>query len=283
MKKGWIRYIALGFVAYLAFLAATLPAKQAYGLLAPRLAPLALYGVEGTVWSGRAAAVTVRGVQLEAVAWNLELLPLLQGRIQAHLTFQTSGGTGSAHVGRRLLGGTLYLGDVNTRIPVAQITPLLPVRPVIVGGVLDVKLRELTLGVKGIEKVLGTVDWKEGAVLAPQQVTLGDFSVTFVEAKQGVEAQIHDSGSGPLEAKGTLRLGQDGSYEFRGALAARNSASPELSQALQFIGRPGPDGKIPVSYAGKWHTTGSPVPGVVKTTSLKQSPPSKPSPPTEEE
>lgn len=274
MNKGWIRYVALGVVAYLVFLIATLPAKQAYGLVAPKLAPLALYGVEGTVWSGRAAAVMVRGVQLESVAWNLELLPLLQGRIQAHLIFQTSGGTGNARVGRRP-GGTLYLGDVNTRIPVAQIAPLLPMRPVNVGGILDVKLRELTMGAAGIERVLGTVDWKEGAVLAPKQVTLGDFSIAFVETKQGVEAQIRDSGSGPLEAKGTLRLGQDGSYEFRGALAARNSASPELSQALQFIGRAGPDGKIPVSYAGRWRATGGPVPGAVKTTNLPQSPPSE--------
>lgn len=274
MNRGWIRYVALGIVAYLVFLIATLPAKHAYGLVAPRLAPLTLYGVEGTVWSGRAAAVMVRGVQLESMAWNLELLPLLQGRIQAHLSFQTSGGTGNARVGRRL-GGALYLGDVNTRIPVAQIAPLLPVRPVNIGGILDVKLRELTMGTAGIEKVLGTVDWKEGAVLAPKQVTLGDFSIAFVETKQGVEAQIRDSGSGPLEVKGTLRLGQDGSYEFRGALAARNSASPELSQALQFIGRPGPDGKIPVSYAGRLHTTGSPVPGVVRTTNLPQSPPSE--------
>lgn len=282
MKKDWIRYIALGLIAYLMFLVATLPAKQAYGFLAPRLVPLTLYGVEGTVWSGRAAAVLVRGVRLDSATWNLELLPLLQGRIQAHLTFQTSGGTGSAHVGRSL-GGTLYLGDVNTRIPVAQIAPLLPVRPLTVGGVLDVKLRELTLGIKGIEKVLGTIDWREGAVLAPQQVTLGDFSIAFVETKQGVEAQIRDSGNGPLEAKGTLRLGQDGSYEFRGALAARNSASPELSQALQFIGRPGPDGKIPVTYAGKWNATSGPVPGIVKTAAVKPGPANEPSPPTEEE
>lgn len=274
MKKGWLRYVALGIVAYLVFLAATLPANQAYGLLAPRLAPVALYGVEGTVWSGRAATVMVRGVRLESVAWNLELLPLLRGRIQARLTFRMGGETGSVHVGR-MLSGALYLGELNTRLPMTQIAPLLPLRPLSVGGILDVKLRELTLGAKGIEKVLGTVDWREGAVLAPQQVTLGDFSVTFAETKQGVEARIRDSGNGPLEANGTLRLGQDGSYEFTGALAPRDSASPELSQALRFIGRPGPDGKIPVSYAGRWRATGGPAPGVLKTTALKQNPPSQ--------
>lgn len=271
MKKPWTGYLALGLASYLVFLVATVPAKQAYGLLAPRLAPLALYDVEGTLWSGRAAAAIFRGLRLESVAWDMQLLPLLRGRTQAQLTFRTGDGDGSAQVGRRL-DGALYLGEVVTKLPAAQVAPLLPANPVRVGGTLDIKLAELILDSDGVERVRGTVDWKGGTVLAPQPVTLGDFSVTFADTEQGVEAQFRDGG-GPLEAKGTLRLTPDGGYELKGALAARNSAPPELNQALQFLGRPGPDGKIPVAYTGRWRATGGQqAPGVVKTTSMKSGP-----------
>lgn len=210
-------------------------------------------------------------MRLDSVRWKLKFLPLLRGRLQVDLTFTTSDGSpGSASVGRSL-GGTLYLDKVNARLPAAQIATLLPPNPMMVGvlgGTLDVKLQELVVGAASIEKVRGTVDWKGGTVLSPKPVNLGDFSVTFVDTGQGVEAQVRDQG-GPLEANGTLRLAQDGSYEFKGALATRNTASPELTQALQFIGRPGADGKIPISYTGRLRATGNQAPGLVKTTSMK--------------
>lgn len=268
MKKTWVGYVALGVAAYLVFLAATLPVAHAYRVLAPKLAPLALYDVRGTLWSGAASAAVYRGVRLDSVQWKLKFLPLLRGRLQVDLTFATNDGSpGSASVGRGL-GGALYLDKVNARLPAAQIASLLPPSPMIVGGTLEVKLHELVLGVAGIEKIRGTVDWKGGTVLSPKPVSLGDFSVTFVDTGQGIEARVRDQG-GPLEANGTLRLAQDGSYEFKGALATRNTASPELTQALQFIGRPGADGKIPISYTGRLRATGNQAPGLVKTTTMK--------------
>jgi hypothetical protein len=67
-----------------------------------------------------------------------------------------------------------------------------------------------------------------------------------------LRGQLADGG-GPLAAEGVARLQPDGSYQFNGAFSARpgQPGASELAIGLNALGRPGADGKVRVSLAGR--------------------------------
>src|SRR5690606_26175100 len=72
-------WIALGLGAYIAFALSTFPAAAAYRWFAPP--ELRLAGVEGTVWSGRAALASAGDFPMRDLRWNIDAPPLLLGRV----------------------------------------------------------------------------------------------------------------------------------------------------------------------------------------------------------
>ena len=78
--------IALGVLALLAFVLATLPASVVGGQLARQGIQATSY--TGSVWTGTATGLAWRGVPLGQVEWHITPVTLLHGRVagQAHLT-----------------------------------------------------------------------------------------------------------------------------------------------------------------------------------------------------
>ena len=70
--KTIIRYVIFGVAMYGVFLIGTVPASWIYShWLQTRLGGLMLYGVQGTVWEGRASLVQSGNIQLENLHWDL--------------------------------------------------------------------------------------------------------------------------------------------------------------------------------------------------------------------
>jgi hypothetical protein len=250
MKKAWPRYLGLGVLAYLIFLVTTFPAVRAYPLLKDSLAPLALYDLEGTVWSGRARTAELGPYRMGALSWHSYPWKLLLGRLE-FAWMSTEDAAKSHGVAARGLGGRLHLSEVNANLPVAELSAfLIPTLPLKSLGMLRIELNETDIGDNRILATDGVISLENVVFLTPQPVSLGSLTLTLSTVDTGIKGTLLDKG-GALQAQGVLMLKPDGSYQFTGTLASRDRNQPQIQQALAFLGKPTADGKVAVNWSGK--------------------------------
>lgn len=248
MRKQLIAYVVLGLLAYLLFLVWTFPAERAAALIRTKAPQLQLAGVTGTVWSGRAATLQYQGQRLSRFKWQFQPLALFTGRAQFAIAFDGEGRSGRADVGLSL-DGSVVAQAVTAQLPIAELTPLFGV-PVSLSGLIEVKLDELTVANDKIQSAQGEVQWRDAAVTSPVAQPLGAFSAQLTTEAAGIKAQLRDEG-GPLQLDGTVRLINDGSYQFSAKVAVRDPQQVMLQQALQAAGRQEPDGRVLLEYNGR--------------------------------
>lgn len=248
-RLGWF---ALGAGAYLAFTLATFPASTAYRWFAPE--PVVLAGVEGTIWSGRAALGSVEAFPLRELRWQLRPAALVTGRVSARFEARLAEGfvAGEMRAGR----DTFVLRELRAASGLAALRTVLPLLEGINGQV-SVSLDFLELRQGWPTDLAGEVGVTglEAAALMPanesMRVPLGNYELGFVETGgAGVLADLRDTG-GPLEVSGVLELGNDRAYRLEGFVRARDSASAELIQGLQLMTEdPDASGRRAFSFSG---------------------------------
>ncbi len=229
----------------------TIPANLIYTQVKDNL-PIQLYQVDGTLWNGSAQTLIAKNGDFRAhtISWKLRPLSLLLGKISIHTKFVTKGGYGDLIINRSLLGKT-SLRNINIKIPIADLKPFLQTVPVDLQGVLDGQFDSIELSDNmKIAAADGTLSWNHAIINALSEIKIGDIILTLKPTDEGSEGIIESKDGGPLEINGILQLSADGSYDFKGDLKAKARAPRELKQALQFIGRPGPDGKITLNSSG---------------------------------
>ncbi len=248
--KPVIKYVALGLVAYIAFLVASFPAGQALNLVRDQLKGIYIQNVSGTVWRGRIAKLQLQDQLFEQVSWRVRPLSLLTGRLRLEVSFDGVGRGGRGVVG---LGadGSVTLEQFQGRIALMDIDHLLGIAPVQLGGLLEVDLNELELLGRQVVVADGTVHWRGAEATAPMAMQLGDFKVVLTTDEAGsIKGVVEDEG-GAIVLDGTVTLDQSGSYQFRGHIAARDKGNRMLVQGINALGRKGADGRVAVEYAGK--------------------------------
>jgi general secretion pathway protein N len=247
-RLGWV---ALGVGAYLAFVLTMFPAATAYRWFAPP--ELALSGVEGTVWSGRAALGSVEGFPLRDLRWQLHPSALLALRLGASFESRLAEGfvSGAVRVGM----STVEFSDIRVATSLAALRAALPLDGL--EGRVSLSLERLVLD-RGWPVVVvgdaGVNDLQGMWFMAgdqPDFVTLGSYALRFNQGGgNGILASVRDAG-GPLEVSGELELGSDRAYRIEGLVRARENASAELVQGLQFMtDDPDASGRRAFSFTG---------------------------------
>ena len=112
MKPLW-RGTLLGLVAYLLFMVTSAPAAKILSYVQPQ--GIHLSGIEGSLWSGHAALVTVSPLQLTDARWSFRLFPLFIGQLEFSVAGQLQGQRVEAYVGSSFLGNP-YVSDVRGRV-----------------------------------------------------------------------------------------------------------------------------------------------------------------------
>jgi len=233
--KLW-HWLTLGVGAYLAFTLSSFPAATAYAWLAPP--GLRLAGLEGTLWSGRAAGGALGDVALREVRWHVYASQLLLGRLGADVRAQLDDGFVSAQV--KATRSRLQLSDVRASTSLPTLRNVLPLAGM--RGALSLKLSELDLDLAKAwpSKVVGdlTLAQLETPPLVPagprKVVPLGDYVVHFLDGTSGVNATFNDTG-GPLEVTGTLALNAARGYTLDGLIKPRADAPQELVDGLKIM------------------------------------------------
>jgi len=234
-------WIALGVGAYLAFTLTAFPAATALAWFGP--SQLAAVGVEGTIWSGRAASVSIDRFGITGLRWRLRPIALLTGRLGGHVEGQLRDGfvnTDFAASRRRV-----ELTNLRGGTAIGALAEVLPaVRGV--NGQLSANLSLLVLEDGWPSSAAGEL--RVAALeLTPyiptrgvSEVGLGDYTITFSEAPPGeLAAKIADAG-GPLEVAGSVTLDARRAYTLDVLVKPRPGAPEVLVEGLKIM-TPEPD------------------------------------------
>ncbi len=247
--KPAMKYIALGVLAYGAFLVATFPAEQALNLMRDQLKGVYLQNVSGTVWRGRVARLQIGDQAFEHVSWSVSPLSLVSGVLGLDVTFDGAGRSGEGEV-RLGADGSIGLRDFHGNVAMMDIDQLLGIAPVKLGGLLQLELENLDVLGKSLKAADGVVRWQEAEVKAPMAMELGNFVVTLKSTDAGVEGVVKDEG-GPLQVDGVVKLSQEGHYRFTGHIAVRDKQNRMLLQGVRALGTMGADGRVAVEFEGQ--------------------------------
>jgi general secretion pathway protein N len=202
--------VALGVGAYLFFMVATAPAARVLPLLQPEGVQLA--GLEGSLWSGSAALVTVSPVQLQDLEWRFHPFALLLGRAEVTLDARLQGRPVSARVGDRLFGSR-YLADVDATVGASDLLGWLRVNQIAAEGNLALELSEVRWPEGALPALTGTAAWTPARVSAPVELSLGTVRLDAAAEDGATSGKLSSSG-GALLVDGDVRLEPDGAYRL---------------------------------------------------------------------
>jgi general secretion pathway protein N len=262
LRFQYLPLLVFGLLVYLVALVLSFPAERAYShwkASANASRALALSGITGSVWSGKAGMAVIQGQSLENVEWTLRPWPLLFGQVGLRWRFQLPDVQGERGYGQGTtalgLDGSVDIDQLEARLPAAWLAAVANAAVVRPSGSVSAHLTGLRWDGKSLTSAEGKVAWHGAGVNIFKPVELGDLSLSLETADATVKGVLSDGG-GPLSLDGLLTLTPDGRYEFNGSLAARNA--PELENALRSMGRPGADGRIKLNRAGSLASLGLP-------------------------
>lgn len=216
-KKLWI---PLGLVLFLVFAIINIPATWA-GYLLTRGSGLALSGITGTVWQGRASLASVRTAagehSLGQVSWQLGGLSLLTlspcAQVTTRLPQQEFDGEVCVS-----LNGSLQLHNANIAVPAALLQPHLPVP---IQGQFSSHIDELQLRGNVLQSLKGKLTWNAAKVnTGATWLDVGSFAAELSDnGDNGIKAQVFQL-SGPMDVTLDVELLAPSGGRISGELAA---------------------------------------------------------------
>lgn len=247
-RRGW-RWLLLGALAYLFFLVWHFPAALMVSRVQKRL-PVSLDAVSGSLWSGEAAQMSVRGQPWGVVRWRFDWLAPLHASLGYYLILD---GPDTRLQGRvdAGVGGRVVLRNLSGEIQVAQLGPWLPL-PQPPQGKLAIQLSEARLVQGRLQSATGALTLTGATLQWPETLSLGDYRLTLTTSAVGhIQGVLSDTGNGPLNLQGQITL-TPGRYEAQGQVQARSSASQDLKRWLNALGPVNAQGAEPWQFSGSY-------------------------------
>jgi len=255
-RTRWL--IALGVLALLAFAVATMPAGVARGPL--RKAGIEASGFGGSLWSGRAAGLALRGASLGDVSWRLQPAALLRGHIAGHAELSRPDGSLVTDFDVSLTGQELRLTDARFVLPLAMLEALPLGLPRGWRGQATGALSELHL-VQGWPQALrGTLDLDGLVAPPPRNAPVGSFHAAFPARNPraslsvpadpaNLTAAVRDK-DGPFAVDAQLTLNRARNFALEGTLQPRGPVPPAMERSLQLLGPADAAGRRQFSVGG---------------------------------
>jgi len=235
------KFLKVGFALFLlgllilGIVLLTLPASVAYRVVSSRLPPgIALSGLQGSVWDGRAEQLQFNGSALGALSWHIpKATP-----ITAKLSLSGTDASGSATVGVK--GSSVYAArDVQVQAPARLLEKALGLPGFQFTGQIVGQFKTLDVRLPNLFQAAGEVVWTDAGLQLPYALRLGTYVLTLQPTESGARGVISDRG-GDLAVSGDVEwIGSR--YRANVRLQAR-SGPEELARALNYIGAPNLDG-----------------------------------------
>jgi len=255
-RTGWL--LALGVLALLAFALATLPAGVAAG-------PLRKAGIEagafgGSLWSGRATAMSWRGAAVGDAEWKIAPMRLLTGRVAGHARLTRTDGSAETDFDLSLTGRDVKLRMARFELPLAALNALPLGMPKGWQGRVTGQFDAIDLQQGWPASIKGSLDLDGLIAPPPRNAPVGSFHAVFPAAQpkpslsvpqdpSNLTAQVKDK-NGPFSVEAQLMLSRARNFAFEGTLAPRGPVPPAMEQSLQLLGPADATGRRQFSVGG---------------------------------
>jgi len=238
--------IAAAAAAFFLGLIVLFPARLAVAWFAP--ATFSAAGVQGTVWSGRAARATAAGIYLAPLSWEFRPAALLGGALGYHVDAQLPGGSVRGDLAVTVTGA-LRVADLQASVPLESVSRLMPVAQA--EGRLRASIEHGRFSGGWPTDLVGTVSVEELVYRPAGSNSIGNYRVEFLPTEDDGLRGVLADGGGPLEVTGELTLTGERDYVLQGVVKARPGAPTALANSLRFLGSADAGGRREFSLAGR--------------------------------
>jgi general secretion pathway protein N len=214
-KKTWI---ITGVVLFFVFTLSQIPAQWGAYLLT-RGTGLALSGITGSVWNGRASLASVklegRDYSLGQLSWNLNLLSLISFNPCAKLTTKLDAQAFDGDVCK--MGAGVKLQNANVSLPAVMLQSQIPIP---IGGQFSAHFDELQLQGNVLMKLKGNFSWTSAQVNnGANWMDIGSYAAELNDnGHNGVKAKVFQL-AGPVDVDLMVELTAPSGGQVQGSLA----------------------------------------------------------------
>ncbi len=249
MKK----LVLLGLIAFIGALIVKTPASLISQQLEAQT-EIRLHGVQGTLWEGVAAQLSVGKVTLGKLDWSVNPWSLLTGSLGGVLAIKGEALTVKGEYALSL-GNTLALDAVQFVVDGGFINNVQNYGKVY--GTFRGKIDhlEMPLDLKTPPVVAATINWEKGGLFSPVTLSEGNYQLKIEPEKDGKLRGVLISRKAPVDVKGFAVLDQNWHYQTDLKIKT-NPQGENLKGMLSMLGRPQADGYIMIREQGQLQTLG---------------------------
>ena len=205
------------------------PARVAYRWTAP--AEVALSGLQGTVWSGRASAGLIKGAYIQDIRWQIKPLGFFTGKVVYRVEAEPASGFIESDVGVGI-GGTLTLSDLRASLPLQPLAGALQVRGL--RGNASLQFERIRLQDNLPVAVDGSLEVRDLLVPRIARESIGGYRIEFFSQEAGIAASVEDT-DGVVDIAGSLQVNADRTYQFLAQVVAKPEAPQRLKTQMQYL------------------------------------------------
>lgn len=224
----------------------------------PKIPELSIDQVQGTVWQGNAASVSVRASRTERVhvgevQWEFQWSQLLKGNVEYAIKFGRGSNmslSGKGNVGYRLAGA--YLEGVTASLPANQIQPYIqsPV-PLDIQGQVELAIKHVQFEQQICAEGEGTVAWINNQVGTPIGELYFGPVIADLNCLQGVLEAKGEQDNEQTESQFSAVLNSNHSFKAEMWFKPKSGFPSSMQSQLKWLGNPNSKGQYPFSYQGK--------------------------------
>ncbi|MDX1515807.1 MAG: type II secretion system protein N [Woeseiaceae bacterium] len=238
------RIVVAGAAVALVGLVVLFPARVAYHWFTPP--GVALSGIEGSVWRGRALHASMAGLYAGNLRWRIAPLSLLSGKLAYRIEAAPAGGfiDGSVGVG---FGGDLHVSGLSASLPLAAVESFAGIRGI--RGMANSRIERLRIADGTPVAADGSVEVADLAVPMIAPFSIGGYRAEFFTEEDGIVASVEDT-DGIVDLAGRLLLSPDRSYQFLGQLAPKPDTPERIREQMKFLGTANARGQYELRLEG---------------------------------
>lgn len=224
-------YILTAVTAYFIFLIATIPAKPVTDMVNNNNS-ISIQGVSGTLWNGKAYAVTInKTIQLKKTEWSFTAWKLLIGQIAVKVNTRFMNNNINTELGTSFTG-RYFVNKLNAKLSANDVAQLANIPLVQLSGLISLDIEHAQWKQGELPLASGQINWNDATITVADTASLGNVSIILGESEQRLLiADIKNQG-GDIRINGTAKLVPEADYAVSIKLSPTPSANNNIKQSL---------------------------------------------------
>lgn len=239
------RYVILGLITFVIGLVVLFPARVAYQWFAPP--GVAISGIDGSVWRGRADAAMTGGLYVRNLRWRIRPLTIFTGKIGYGIEADTPSGFLKSDIALGV-GGSANLTDLTASLSLDSLQQFVGMPGL--NGTMNIRFDRLDLKNGLPVGADGNIEIANLRAPIVHRAPIGGFRAEFFTQETGVVGSVEDTDAS-IDLAGSLSISADRNYEFVGLVAPKENTPEKLREQMRFLGTANERGQYELRLEGR--------------------------------